>query len=319
MTLYVPSGSEVVIAEKYLRKFWSESCGYNNITASYNCSIGRFRRTPEPGWHPDPNFKETGYCCGGHGGCEDCIMVLSQVLANYNTEVTFITTPHGAHIFIDGIKWWQGAITSEDGATFIGVSPSENSVPHIYELRKNGYRSAFGTFDLLLETPITITRNLEPLGIKSISIVSDKTTCIEPCDINIEVTWENDSATAIEFTPSLLINENLLNIEYLPEILPAVSIVTHTFLVLGLMKGTHVICASPNGGTSCLIINIETAPKYRCVNGTCIRDDINGTYLEPTCNNECIIIEPTQPSNNRTKILLTLLGLAALGMIIKSK
>ena len=152
MVLYVPVGSEDVVTDTYLRQFWSASCGYSNTAAHPNCALGRFRRIPEPGWHPDPTFTESGYCCGGHGGCVGCIMVLSQVIANYQTEVTFISNLPGAQIFIDGAEWWPGALTAADGATFRGIPPGI----HTYELRIAGHPSETGTFDLALNTPIIL-------------------------------------------------------------------------------------------------------------------------------------------------------------------
>lgn len=144
MTLYVPGGTENTIMDTYLRQFWSQSCGFTGCA--------QYRITAPPGWHADPTFQETIYCCGGHGGCANCIMALSQELANYPTEVTFLSNPPGAQIFIDGIEWWPGAVTAEDGATFRGISPGT----HTYELRMTGYQSATGTFILESDTPITV-------------------------------------------------------------------------------------------------------------------------------------------------------------------
>ena len=145
MTLYVPEGTENTIKDTYLRQFWSQSCGYS-------AWCGRYQIFAPLGWHADPAFKETGYCCGGHGGCANCIMTLSQAIADYPTEVTFISNPPGAQIFIDGIEWWPGAVTAADGATFRGISPGT----HTYELRMAGYQSATGTFELALDTPIVV-------------------------------------------------------------------------------------------------------------------------------------------------------------------
>ncbi len=141
-TLYVPGGSEITIADTYRRQFWSESCGYSGW-------CGRYQRSIEPGWHPDPGFSEYGYCCGGHGGCSYCIMTISQVLANYQTEVTFLSRTPGARIFIDGAEWWPGAVT---GATFRGVAPGH----HTYELKLDGVVIGSGAFELAEGTPITV-------------------------------------------------------------------------------------------------------------------------------------------------------------------
>lgn len=155
MVLYIPyAGTEPVIVEQYLVKGWYESCGYSG------CNCPEFTMSAPPGWHPDPSWNEcaTKQYFGGHGGCSDCIMILSQAIADYHTEVTFMSNPHGAQIFIDGVEWWPGAVTAVDGATFRGISPGT----HTYELRMAGYQNATGTFELALNTPVIITGNLVP-------------------------------------------------------------------------------------------------------------------------------------------------------------
>ena len=152
MTLYVPSGSENTVTDTYLRQFWSESCGYSNTNAHGNCARGMFRRSPEPGWHPDPSFSEYGYCCGGHGGCGWCIMVCSQVLANYHTDVTFVSSTPGAQIFVDGSEWWPGAVTP---ATFRGIAPGYHTFVYILD----GAVIGSGSFELGIDTPVTIYDN----------------------------------------------------------------------------------------------------------------------------------------------------------------
>jgi len=124
MTLYVPGGSENTITDTYLRQFWSESCGFNG------CIQYRLYDYNYPGWHHDVSFTETSYCCGGHGGCWYCIMTLSQMLANYQTEVTFISRIPGAQIFIDGAEWWPGTVTD---ATFRGIPPGFHSYVFILD------------------------------------------------------------------------------------------------------------------------------------------------------------------------------------------
>ena len=211
MTLYVPSGSENTITNTYLKQFWSPSCGYSNTAAHFQCAAGNFRRIAEPGWHPDPSFAEPGYCCGGHGGCGGCIMVQSQVIANYETETTFITYPIGAQIFIDSVEWWPGAITASDGATFIGISP----IQHTYELRKSGYISATGTFQLVLGVPTVISRTLsssfanitiQNMTIGDMSCTSGCTMSYTPgSPVDIVVTWVNSGGSNGTFTPTVTI------------------------------------------------------------------------------------------------------------------
>lgn len=76
-------------------------------------------------------------------------MTLSQVLADYQTEVTFLSRTTSARIFIDGAEWWPGAITD---ATFRGIPPGH----HTFELKVNGVVIRSGVFDLTEGTPITV-------------------------------------------------------------------------------------------------------------------------------------------------------------------
>lgn len=147
MTLYIPGFSELTLAETYRMRGW---------TASYGCNKPYFPYRPPPGWKCDPSYPEVSGGTGTHGGCPSCWMVELQVIANYQTEITFISNPPGAQIFIDGAEWWPGAVTAADGATFRGIAPGT----HTYELRMAGYVSATGTFDLILNTPVTINKTL---------------------------------------------------------------------------------------------------------------------------------------------------------------
>lgn len=148
MTLYIPWFSEITLSEIYRMRGWTESFG---------CGVLPFPYAAPPGWKCDPSYPEVrDPTVGTHGGCPGCVMVELQVISNYQTEVTFISDPPGAQIFIDGAEWWPGAVTAVDGATFRGIAPGT----HTYELRMAGYVSVTGTFDLALNTPITISRTI---------------------------------------------------------------------------------------------------------------------------------------------------------------
>ena len=147
MTLYIPSFSELTLAETYRMTGW---------TASYGCLVYPYPYFPPIGWGCDPSFTEVSGPNGAHGVCGNCRPTQVRVIANYQTEVTFITDPTGAQIFIDGAEYWGGALTAVDGATFRGISPAL----HTYELRKSGLTSATGSFTPIVGTPITISRTL---------------------------------------------------------------------------------------------------------------------------------------------------------------
>ena len=150
MVLYRPGGfTQITLDEPYRMRGWTQSWG---------CSGTQYRYGTPPGWKCDPSYPEVNGGVGTHGGCSSCLMIELQVVANYQTEVTFVSNPPGAQIFIDGIEWWTGFVTAADGATFRGISPGT----HTYELRIAGYQSATGTFGLALNTPVIVTGNLIP-------------------------------------------------------------------------------------------------------------------------------------------------------------
>jgi hypothetical protein len=251
MTLYVPSGSEDIITDTYLRNFWSQSCGY----ADCGCQPA-YRLGASPGWHSDPNWDEcaTRHCCGGHGGCNYCIMTQSQAIADYQTEVTFITDPIGAQIFIDGTEWWPGAVTASDGATFRGIPPAIDPTPHTYDLRKVGYGNATGTFQVIpgITTTITVTLSQPFVDITVHNIMIGNVPCLNECDImcttpcpalvSIVVTWANYGNVSGTFTPSVTVTPpgttiNGTQITVVPE-----GTETTTFTGVSLQEGTSNVC-----------------------------------------------------------------------------
>lgn len=252
MALYRPSGFiQMTLDEPYRMRGWTESWG---------CSESQFRYAPQSGWSCDPSYPEVNGGVGTYGGCPTCRMTELQVIANYHTEVTFISNPLGARIFIDGIEWWPGAVTAVDGATFRGVPPAADPTLHTYELRMVGYQSATGTFGLAPDTPIFVTGDLVLLGIRATDIVPDVTTCTAPCNVSVGVTWTNDAATDMEFTPSLMIDGIPVSpAPYPSEILLAGTSVTHAFLVSGLTAASHQICADPNT-LLCTTVTVSAAP-----------------------------------------------------------
>src|SRR3989344_7959097 len=48
-------------------------------------------------------------------------------------------------------------------------------------------------------------------------------------------------------------------------------------------------CSVTTGGTGG---GGGTIKKYACQNNSCVEDDINGTYTEATCNNQCQAVPP---------------------------
>lgn len=70
--------------------------------------------------------------------------------------------------------------------------------------------------------------------------------CIEPCSINVIVTWQNTGDTYDTFIPAIIVGDKD------PIILPSEQlavgeIVSRSFIVSGLEKGSYTICPSPSG------------------------------------------------------------------------
>jgi len=76
--------------------------------------------------------------------------------------------------------------------------------------------------------------------------------------------------------------------------------ITIPFQAVNTWIGTHTVAvkfidsSTPQKICSTSVCNITvTQPKYKCLNGVCTRDDVNGTYLTSNCDNAC---QPTCPT-----------------------
>jgi hypothetical protein len=249
MTLYVQSGTENTIEDTYLRRFWCECFGYSGCGSPYKLGI-------PSGWHADPSWNEcaTYHCCGDHGGCTGCMMTQVQTVADYETEVTFITNPIGAQIFIDDVEWWPGAVTASDGATFRGIPPAINPTPHTYELRKAGYISAIGTFQVMLNTTTTITETLLQsfTNITVQNVTVGGTSCLTGCNVtcmvacptivDIVVIWENSGNVSGTFTPTITVNPLGTSANGTPITVSSMGTGTTTFSGISLPEGMANVC-----------------------------------------------------------------------------
>ena len=71
------------------------------------------------------------------------------------------------------------------------------------------------------------------------------------------------------------------------------KVVKHTYTTPAIYYPTHEVknsCGTVYEISPQKTIEVISTPtsKYKCQNGMCIQDDINGTFLEPTCGNSCI-------------------------------
>ncbi len=95
---------------------------------------------------------------------------------------------------------------------------------------------------------------------------------------------------------------------------------THSYSTIGIKNISHVASnACPNGISTCTgktieVIAEDVVPKWKCSNAatnTCIRDDVNGSFLsEATCK-AAPTCQPTTPPKSSAPIIMgaSLLGL----------
>ena len=104
----------------------------------------------------------------------------------------------------------------------------------------------------------TITVNT-PADIVTTEITLTPSTCNEPCNSNVDVTYMNSGQTAGDFTPEITVNgvSVTLGVETLD---PGISIVK-TFALTDKMAGTYTICAVPLGATTCQTLTVKAAQE----------------------------------------------------------
>ena len=104
----------------------------------------------------------------------------------------------------------------------------------------------------------TITVNT-PADIVTTEITLTPSTCNEPCNSNVDVTYMNSEQTAGDFTPEITVNgvSVTLGVETLD---PGISIVK-TFALTDKMAGTYTICAVPLGATTCQTLTVKAAQE----------------------------------------------------------
>lgn len=70
--------------------------------------------------------------------------------------------------------------------------------------------------------------------------------CTEPCSSIVIVTWQNIGDIEDTFSPTILV-DNIVHTVLPSEQLAAGDIVSRTFTISGIEKGSHTICPSPSG------------------------------------------------------------------------
>lgn len=104
-----------------------------------------------------------------------------------------------------------------------------------------------------------IINMLAPANIISTNITPNKTTCTEPCDLTVDVTWTNIGDVEGMFIPSIKIDGiSISPAQYSFESLAAgIESSAYTFTITGLTEGNHTICPDPDTGTACITITVE--------------------------------------------------------------
>lgn len=89
-----------------------------------------------------------------------------------------------------------------------------------------------------------IVNVLLPANITAISIIPSSTACTEPCDLTVDVTWQNFGEVAGIFEPAITVDG--IRTALPPETLDPGLSVMKTFDITGLTMATHTICPDPN-------------------------------------------------------------------------
>lgn len=80
--------------------------------------------------------------------------------------------------------------------------------------------------------------------ITAISMVINPITCTLPCNSGVTVTWKNNGTTSATFAPAVQFGDILIQGGSVT--LAAGATVTRTYVRIGLIAGTYVVCPVPN-------------------------------------------------------------------------
>ena len=102
---------------------------------------------------------------------------------------------------------------------------------------------------------VTLTVNT-PVNIVATSIIPTPSSCTEPCDLTVDVTYENSGQTSGTFTPEITIDG--ISSTLTSDTLNPSQTVIKIFSLTNLTAGTHSICVVPLGTTTCQTITVNT-------------------------------------------------------------
>lgn len=155
----------------------------------------------------------------------------------YTANLTVSSVPIEAEIWINNID--QGVTTTG----WFTLNPGTYTIM----LTKPGYEDYIEIITLGSNQNTIVQGNLvlsEAL-ITAISIVPSTVTCVESCNLTIDITWINNGNVTGTFEPALTIDGTRTGSGTNISLDPGLTHV-HTLIVSDLMRGTHTICPDPN-------------------------------------------------------------------------
>jgi hypothetical protein len=89
-----------------------------------------------------------------------------------------------------------------------------------------------------------LAANIPPPNITATNITPDKTTCIPPCNVSVNIVWRNDGGSTGIFDPAIVINGT--RIVSASETLDPAQTVTKIFTIQNLTRESYNVCPDPN-------------------------------------------------------------------------
>ena len=143
-------------------------------------------------------------------------------------------------------------------ASGISIAPGATTDPYPFSLTPEA-----GTYTICASpdsgTTCQVVTVKTPADITTTNMTLSHTTCIEPCSINVDVTYMNSGQTAGEFTPEITIDG--VSMPLTPETLGAGVSVVKTFALTDKTIGEYTICAVPLGATACQTLTVTAVQE----------------------------------------------------------
>jgi len=160
---------------------------------------------------------------------------------------------------------------------------SSMSFDSIIKMYKNGYR--------LDEFDVEKTHNVQFLN-KSNTLIKKMSLCQSSFELDTNHTFYIEASSG---TPPYIYNWLVLKPDNSIEKLENKQALTYKFTQLGTYNiSVNITDSCLSGGLisetqSCSVTVVPVVVnKYNCVNGSCVQDNLNGIFFEPTCNNSCL-------------------------------